>query len=535
MSTSASTVSPRGSAERANDAAPPSPSGDTSVSTRLLDSEPEPFPYTRVRDWIALQPQSVLGDGAFRLYYVSRSVIFENSKGGAPSRPVIEITYVEYAAIMGRNVRTIQRFADELYKVGLWEVLERTSRSVVIPDKPRPQVRTVLTIRVHDYPREPWSYDGPVKTWDVLAAIRAANEPAPAQGDIRPGQAATTGMSGQKGGISGQRPPDPDDSQADPDTITADQSATTTASGQSDQAKPEPDDDDQASAEHPTPGLPVEVPITAGQCATTSTSQPTTNLSDHVDISAGQTACEASLKNLEKEPPSLPPAPQAAAASQAQELTDELAMFSPAAVELVTELYEQALQLPAAQPLSAEERAGLARRIDQRTREGWSLTRVRAVLLGGRLDSVNMPGRLWSKRLDDMPAVPAGAMPAQGPPRPASATPAAEAAVRRQSSSRQAPQRRSSNDCSQLPDPNAGMTRFEVPDNRGMRLVARWMPATEAPPWCSRCDSDSRTLRPAHSGELPQPCPHCHPAPEAFPPVPPSPRPAPALTGADAG
>lgn len=216
-------------------------------------------------------------------------------------------------------------------------------------------------------------------------------------------------------------------------------------------------------------------------------------------------------------------------------------MFAAETIELVTQLYDKTLSTPGLQPLSAADRAGLARRIDSRLTEGWSLTRIRAVLTGGSLVGVKMPGRLWAGRLDDMPAFPAGGSPQVPTPRtgnhdratssggPTSAGTARRATARRERTLL-------TNDCSHLPEPNAGKARYEVPDERGVRLTARWADARRVLAWCGRCSSDSRCLRPRVSGQLPTPCPDCHPEPEAFPaPAPQDDQPMATSANTDAG
>jgi hypothetical protein len=473
------------SPDRARDghSAPPS---EAPVSTRLVGSEAEPFPYTKIRDWIALLPVSKLSDGAFRLYCLSRSVIWENSKGGAPTRPVVEITYEEYAMILGRSARTIARFAHELYSVGLWQVIERAHRSVVVPGKARPEVRTVITVRVHDFPIEPATFAGAVKTWDVLAAIRDTKRTATVSGPT-----AVSAQSDQR-----ERVP--------PGAGTC---ATTDLSSQS----PTPPAQDRPQ------GLsPAVTPETPGGCDTTTVTVGKTDLSARADVRAGHTARgRVPKKKDEEEKPSLPPTPSTdhdhpggsrENHTPSSSLSDELAMFSSDAVGLVAQLYDRSLSAPGLQALSAGDRVGLARRIDGRLAEGWSLSRVRAVLTGGSLVGVKVPGRLWMTRLDDMPSRPLVPAPRPAPddtsspdrgsrPRPSMVT----------------------NDCSALPDPNPGKVRYQVPDDRGVRLMARWADERQVRPWCGRCSSESRTLAPRESGRLPRPCLDCHPEPHAFP------------------
>lgn len=486
------------------------PPTEPAVSTRLVSSDSEPFPYTKVRDWIPLLPQADLSDGAFRLYCISRSVIWENAKGGPPPKPVIEITYEEYATILGRSPRTISRFAQDLYTVGLWEVVERAHRSVAVPGKARPEVRTVMTIRVHDYPHDPPGFTGPVKTWDVLSAIRDSKAASRAARPTQTPVCATTTVSAQ----SDQGGYDQSDATECDWTDLSPQSST-------------PGGEDQQRGPSP-----AETPETAGQCERTSVTTPRTDLSDDVDVSAAHAACDGTpKKNVEEEKPSLPPpsrsrhdtssaAEQNAGADQQggtrrESLADELAMFSDDAVGLVGQLYDKTLAAPGLQPLSAADRIGLARRIDSRLAEGWSLARIRAVLTGGSLVGVRMPGRLWAGRLDDMPAFPAVPAPRNAPDN----TPGGDRDQRRQPPQR--PQRRVvTNDCSSLPEPNPGRIRYEVPDGRGIRLVAKWADARRTLPWCGRCGPDARTLMPRQTGQLPRPCPDCHPDPGAFPPPP---------------
>lgn len=503
------------------------------VTTRLLDAEPEPFPYTKVRDWITLLSQVDLPDGAFRLYCVSRSVIWENSKGGPPARPIIEISYEEYGLIMGRSAKTISRLAASLYAIGLWEEVERTSRSVRIPGKARPEVRTVLTIRVHDYPRDPRNFEGPVKTWDKLSEIREARKRGPATGDtgsdVFAGECDGTAMSAHTDQATGDapttppRPTSPGPS-AEPG-VSAGQCAETDLSGHTDQRPAaiadESDHDTPAGSRVP----PAQTPEPPGGTARTDLSEAETDLSADLDVSAGQSTCDGPLKKtgFKEEKPSLPP-PSAAAAAKPAALDDELAMFSDEAIELVAQLYARAMSLPGAQPLSAADRVGLARRIDSRITEGWSLTRVRQVLNGGSLDGVRMPGRLWAARLDDMPAFPRttsvpaprdGHCPAppQPPARPSlPGRPTTAAAFPRTTR----PHSRT-NDCSDLPDPNPGKARYEIPDPRGVRMTVVWADDRTVKPWCGHCSGDTRCLRPRSAGALARPCPDCHPDPAAFP------------------
>lgn len=527
MSTAADTHCPPDTSDRVTRGDSPPPT-EAAVATRLVEAETEPFPYTKVRDWIALLPQSALSDGAFRLYYISRSVIWENAKGGPPPRPVVEITYEEYSAILGRSARTISRFAEDLFTTGLWEELERTCRSVRVPGKARPQVQTVVTIRVHDYPRAPWDYDGPVKTWDVLSAVRDTKR-RQREAIVSAGGCGTTDPSTQSdqgkqsaGNDQGHAPAEearaPDNADAD---IRAGQCATTDLSPRSDQGKqPTLTDHCETTAE---PKPPVSVPPaqngeTAGGTDTTNLSDPRTDLSPEPPVSAGHKACEPTLKKrVEEDKTSLPPAPPAETpAAPRVSLDDELAMFSAAAVTLVGQLYDKTLTTPGLQPLSATERAGLARRIDGRLAEGWSLTRVRAVLTGGSLVGVKMPGRLWAGRLDDMPAARPTSPGGVPPQRAAAASRHAPIAGPRRYGDRRT-HAGCTNDSSTLPDPNPGKARYEVPDGRGRRMSVRWADDRRVPRWCGRCSADSRCLRPAEGGTLLVPCPECHPEPDLFP------------------
>lgn len=525
------------------------------VTTRLIEPEPERWPYTKVRDWIALLSQDDLPDGAFRLYAVSRSVIWENTKGGGPPpRPVIEITYEEYGLILGRSAKTISRLAAHLYTVGLWEEVERTSRSIRIPGKARPEVRTVVTIRVHDYPRDPRAFTGPVKTWDRLAQIRetrkrgdttspcapAATGDDPTGGsDVRAGQCDRTPLSVQSEQDNFPPASRPAPAAADArtpaglsgDPVPAGQCDRTAVSAQSDQAIPDdpfgPDNDTGPSA-GPSP---AQTAAPAARCDRTDPSEARTDLSAELDVSAGHSTCDKALKKtgVKEEKPSLPP-PSAAAT-----LDDELAMFSTDAAELVCHLYDRAMSLPDAQPLSANDRIGLARRIDGRLKEGWSLRRVRAVVLNGSLDGVRIPARLWATRLDNMPAFPATG-PALPVPREARhdqrATAARAAPPARPAGPPLRPRRppaAHTNDCSRLPDPNAGKARYEIPDDRARRMTVVWADERTVPPWCGHCSEETRCLRARTPGALLRPCPNCHPDPGAFPaadasePVPASP------------
>lgn len=521
------------------------PSVELPVTTRLVDVEPEQWPYTKVRDWIALLSQAELPDGAFRLYCVSRSVIWENTKGGGPPpRPVIEITYEEYGLILGRSAKTISRLAAHLYTVGLWEEVERTSRSVRVPGKARPEVRTVVTIRVHDYPREPWSFDGPVKTWDKLAQIRetrklgdptppadpmatGGNDPA-AEGDVSAGPCDRTPVSDRSDqGEPDTGPSSPSAAVGDTTSapapggpVPAGQCDRTPVSEQSHQVIPDdpfgPDDDDDPFAD-PSP---AQTPPSAGRCDRTDSSEARTDLSAESDVSAGQSGHEGTLKKtgIKEEKPSLPPPSAAGRAS----LDEELAMFRTDTADLVGHLYDRAASLPGAQPLSAADRVGLARRIDSRLQEGWSLNRVRQVLNGGSLDGVRMPGRLWATRLDDMPA-----FPAMGPVVPAprraghgqQATGGRPVQRARPTAVSARPRRAGTqtNDCSVLPDPNPGKARYEIPDDRGRRMTVVWADERTVPPWCGRCSGETRCLRARTPGALLRPCPDCHPDPGAFP------------------
>lgn len=503
------------------------PSPEARVATRLVHSSPEPFPYTKIRDWIALLPSSELGDGAFRLYYVSRSVICENTKSGAPTKAIIEITYEEYAAILGRSARTISRFAQELYAAGLWEEVERSHRSIKVPGKARPEVRTVLTIRVHDFPREPWTFSGPSKTWDVLGAVRESKQTLAAG----TGRAADTAETV--------------DAHAEPSESSTGAHETgcetTPVSAQSDQptfpvvdppACDRTDLSSQSAATYPQDQPqgppPARTSTPAGGSEATDLSASRTDLSASSPVCTGQTACDAPLKEgVKEEKPSLPPTPSAHALSSSEPLADELALFSTPTIQLVAHLYDKTLITPGLQPLSAAERGALARRIENRLAEGWSLSRIRAVLTGGSLVGVKMPGRLWAGRLDDMPAppeVPAPrGTPDDMPTRRTSRTPAD--AGRRVSAIE-------ANDCSLQRDPNAGRTRYEVPEGRGVRMAVRWADSDRVPPWCARCSSDARTLRPDTAGGMPKPCLDCHPEPHAFPQ--PEPEPADAAARADA-
>lgn len=470
---------------RGNVDAPPS---EQPVATRLVDNAAEPFPYTKVRDWIALLPASELGDGAFRLYYLSRSVIWENVKGGAPLKPVVEITYEEYATILGRSARTISRFAQDLFATGLWEEVERTHRSIKVPGKARPEVRTVLTVRVHDFPREPWTYTGPVKTWDVLATIRDSKK----AGESSTGEVSsvcdTTSVSTQ----SDQREHSSRDTAGCGTTDLSSQSSTTCPQDQPQAPRPAETDDDP------------------GRSEMTDLSAARTDLSAVPNVSAGQAVRESALKKKgeEEEKPSLPPAPSR---QQRESLADELAMFSTPTIQLVNHLYEKTLTTPGLQPLSAVDRIGLARRIESRFAEGWSVSRVRAVLTGGSLTGVKMPGRLWCGRLDEMPAPPTVPTPRAAPDDQAGQAGHRPRAARRASAVQL-------NDCSMLPDPNAGRSRYEIPDGRGVRMGVRWADSDTVPAWCGRCSSDARTLAPQVPGGMPRACPSCHPEPDAFPP-----------------
>jgi hypothetical protein len=498
----------------------PPPPTEPTVATRL-EGETEPFPYTKVRDWIVLLPQADLSDGAFRLYYVSRSVIWENAKGGPPPRPVIEITYEEYAMILGRSARTISRLAEDLFRTGLWEEVERTHRSVKVPGQKRPEVRTVVTVKVHDYPAEPWSWDGPVKTWDVLSQIRETKREAQeARVAAANARTATQIDSAQcvatESDVQADQAEHPFRDEADPfadDEADSADSADASGCDRTD-LSPQEDEGPQAEAgqDHQEVAWPGQTPPTAGGPGPTKLSEPQTNLSTDSDVSAGQTGCEWSLKKNEEkeEPPSLPPAPSGD--TRRESLTDELAMFSAETVDLVARLYDKTLTSPGLQPLSSADRAGLARRIDSRLTEGWSLARIRAVLTGGSLVGVKMPGRLWIGRLDDMPAFPN--VPNQRSASPEDRTPpetARRAADRRQRTTAR------SNDCSVLADPNPGKCRYEVPDDRGLRMAVRWADSRRVLAWCGRCSCDSRCLRPRQPGSLLQPCPECHPEPDAFP------------------
>jgi hypothetical protein len=448
--------------------------------TRLLDSDGERFPYTEIRDWIGLLDPRVLADGPFRLYVISRSVICENAKDDTPARRVVEISYEEYAEILGRCARTISRYAQDLFAVGLWEEVERGARSVRVPGAARPQVQTVLSIRVHDRPRDLTAFDGPVKTQDVLSRIREARQ-----------------------------------RRALPDTDGAGRCDMTQQSGHTPPSAP---------PATPQPGQTRQSP---GRSEGTPPSPPLTDMSA-TGVSAGHPVCEEAPEKVSDEEQPSPPAassraeqpavsdpdmPGTGAAdtdtadSLADELADELAMFSGEAVHVVRQLYAKTVGLPGTQPLSAEERAGLARRIDSRLSEGWSLSRIHAVLTGGSLVGVRMPGRLWASRLDDMPPYLARLPADDGrDTAPARTQPPAAPPPRRTGPPRG----------SRVPDPNEGKTRYEVPDARG-RMAARWRDAHSTAPWCGRCAPDARTLRPRAPGELPRPCGVCHPEPDAFP------------------
>lgn len=211
-------------------------------------------------------------------------------------------------------------------------------------------------------------------------------------------------------------------------------------------------------------------------------------------------------------------------------LADELAMFTPETVEIVTVLNDKALTSPGLQPLTAADRAGLARRIESRLAQGWSAGRIRAVLTGGSLVGVTLPGRLWCGRLDDMPtAMTTGTTPGTtGTPDPGR-RPAVPQPRRAGQPVRAVTDRRDrglrTNDCSTLPEPNPGRTRYEVPDTPPVRMTVRWADDRSVAAWCGRCSEHSRCLRPTSPGRLPRPCPECHPEPDAFPPVAPEPPP----------
>lgn len=518
MSAAADTLGLPGASDRVVGDDARSPSTESSVAARLVDGDPEPFPYTKVRDWIALLSQADLSDGAFRLYYISRSVIWENMKGGAPPKPVVEITYEEYAQIMGRSARTISRFAEDLLKVGIWEELERASRSVRVPGKPRPQVQTVLTIRVHDYPREPWSFAGPTKTWDVLGALREAKRlaretsVAGASGVVSAGGCVRTDLSAQSDqGDEVEATPEMAPASAGVcagDGVRAGQCDRTDLSAQSEQGADPSLRRDDGDQDHPQVGLPAETDERAGWTAPTDLSLARTDLSEADGVSAGHSARDGAFKKKgeEENKPSLPPTPSP---QQHETLADELAMFSAATVELVGLLYDKTVTTPGLPPLSAADRAGLARRIEGRLAEGWAVSRVRAVLTGGSLVGVKMPGRLWAGRLDDMPTY--RATRGRG-----DSDAGHSVATDRRGDSRRGPAV-VTNDCSTMPDPNAGKARYEVPDGRGARMTVRWVDTREVSPWCGRCSSDTRCLRPNEPGSLLRPCPECHPEPQAFP------------------
>lgn len=490
----------------------------TPVMMRLVTGDPEPFPYTKVRDWIPLLPQETLCDGAFRLYCISRSVIWENAKGGPPPKPVIEITYEEYASMLGRSARTISRHAQDLYAAGLWEMVERTHRSVTVPGKTRPEVRTVITIRVHDYPPEPDRFTGPVKTWDVLQTLRENKIPGRTRAPATvPPARPTDGLVEEPARVRGRRCA-PTSLSTQPDQPEQGESAGTECdrTTMSPQSSTSPTQDQQHVL---SPG---ETPREPGECDRATVTETRTDLSTESDIPAGQTVCGGALKKIvEEEKPSLPPRSRVddRALPSGQSLADELVMFSEEAIALVGVLYDRTLTAPGLQPLSAGERVGLARRIDARLDEGWSLARVRAVLTGGSLVGVKMPGRLWAGRLDDMPAHPAIPSPrsAQGT-HPGAAVHGGPRGGDPARAGRDGRAARPvvTNDCSALPEPNLGKIRYQVPDERGLRLVPKWADERRVLPWCGRCSPDARTLMPRESGQLPGPCPDCHPEPAAF-------------------
>lgn len=216
-------------------------------------------------------------------------------------------------------------------------------------------------------------------------------------------------------------------------------------------------------------------------------------------------------------PPSeknIPPSPQPPA--QTESLDDELAMFSEPVIALVTDLYERALAMDNAKPLTLDERAGLARRIDARLTEGWSVTRVRGALLNGGCADVRFPARFWAERLDGMPKHPGQSTVASMPP---VAIPEPRNGHHRPGGKGQrAGKRGKTNDCSGFIDPNPGRTSYEIPDpERPYRLIKRWANENDVPAWCASCDADSRTLRPEPGGSRPRPCPKCHPEPALFP------------------
>lgn len=516
----------RGGIDRATSDGIDTPPTQSPVTTRLVHGPAEPFPYTKIRDWIALLPTSELGDGAFRLYYISRSVICENTKGGAPPKTTIEITYEEYAMILGRSARTISRFAQELFAAGLWEEVERAHRSIRIPGKARPEVRTVLTVRVQDFPSDPWAFAGPVKTWDVLSAVRDSKHTSPAHtANVASARTVDETVDETIGGTVGP-------GGAGPSTAAHDTACeTTTVSPQSDQATSprvdpsecdptnlSPQSDTTYPQDQPQATSPAQTTTLAGHSETTSMSVPRTDLSNASTISAGHTACDAPLKKgVKEEKPSLPPTPSTA---DRDSLADELALFSTPTIQLVGHLYDKTLTTNGLQPLSAAERVGLARRIESRLAEGWSLSRVRAVLTGGSLVGVKMPGRLWAGRLDDMPAPPEVPAPRSAPD---NATTVPTAFGRRRAGGERRVSAIQTNDCSLQRDPNAGRSRYEIPEGRGVRMAVRWADSDRVPPWCGRCSSDARTLRPAAPGGLPRPCLECHPDPHAFPPPDPDP------------
>lgn len=428
------------STEQVTGAAPGGPPDGPRVTGTRAQAWHRPVPYA-----VAVLPEDVVSDGAFRLYCVSLASSCDDSGDDPGRRTCAEVDFEEYAGLLGRSARTIGRFAEELIRVGLWERVDRVRRPADVADGTQAhlRVRTVMTVRLHECP----------------AAARHLPDPAVPD-------AAVPDVLGDAVGDGSARVA-PDDREPSP------------------------------SAQHPTADVPR---------AATPSPVPSTPAADPDDPHPD-------------EPHADDPDPREAAS-----LADELAMFRPEAVELVAWLCARARELPHARPLSADERVGLARRIDAHLTQGWSLTRVRAVLSAGRLDSIRLPGPLWIKRLDEMPAC---RHYTSGPARPAAAVPAPRVGGTGGLAARQPGRYRAAgaprrghvqiNDCSGLPEPNPGRARYEIPDIHRRRMTPVWADDRAVPPWCGRCSGDSRCLIPAEPGGLLRPCPTCHPEPGAFP------------------
>lgn len=144
---------------------------DTSVQVELtIDIDAT---YTTAWDWIDL---SDLPDHSVRILRILRMFVFEKD----PSRRV-RITQDEIAKLARRTESSVRRSMKPLYELGVLEQVEVVKRSVEVPGKNRPEIRTAVVYRLNDKP--PAGYAGPVNPFAELKRLRG--EPVSDRADVR--------------------------------------------------------------------------------------------------------------------------------------------------------------------------------------------------------------------------------------------------------------------------------------------------------------------------------------------------------------